>query len=224
MFTPRDLDLERGWPGRIDGEEVVQLAAQTLQSFFSGGGTAREHARYRLDEVRLLAPVLHPPAVRLFDESGAFAFANPAAVVGTETAIAAPEGAGRLAVELRMAAVLGGDGEIGGVTVMAAWVAPGLPPAKDRDFAIGLGPVVVTPDELPAAARAAIAVNGSESVSGGARTDLGALVAVAARNTSLFPGDVVAAAPAVRVDGIEHGDAVRLDVGGIGTLRGEIAG
>jgi len=28
MFSPRELDLERGWPGRIAGERVVQLAAQ----------------------------------------------------------------------------------------------------------------------------------------------------------------------------------------------------
>ena len=27
MFSPRELDLERGWPGRIDGDRVVQLAA-----------------------------------------------------------------------------------------------------------------------------------------------------------------------------------------------------
>ena len=66
MFTPKELDLERGWPGRIDSDRVVQLAAQTLQSFFTGGGTAREHAEYRLDDVRLLAPVKHPPAVRDF--------------------------------------------------------------------------------------------------------------------------------------------------------------
>ena len=44
MFTPRELALERGWPGRIDGDRVVQLAAQTFQEFFTGGGTAREHA------------------------------------------------------------------------------------------------------------------------------------------------------------------------------------
>ena len=50
MFSPRDRELERGWPGRIEGDRVIQLAAQTLQSFFTGGGGAREHAEYRLDE------------------------------------------------------------------------------------------------------------------------------------------------------------------------------
>ena len=80
MFTPADSDLERGWPGRIDGDVVVQLAAQTLQSFFASGSKAREHAAYPLTEVRLRAPVLEPPAIRIFDDAGAFAFANPSAV------------------------------------------------------------------------------------------------------------------------------------------------
>ena len=50
--------LERGWPGRIDGDVVVQLAAQTLEAFFTGGGAAREHAVYPLADVMLRAPVL----------------------------------------------------------------------------------------------------------------------------------------------------------------------
>jgi hypothetical protein len=66
MFSPKGLELERGWPGRIEGDRVIQLAAQTLQSFFTGGGTAREHADYPLTEVDLRAPVLHPPSVRDF--------------------------------------------------------------------------------------------------------------------------------------------------------------
>ena len=66
MFSPEELDLERGWPGRIEGDRVIQLAAQTLQSFFTGGGQARAHAEYPLAEVRLLAPVRRPPSVRDF--------------------------------------------------------------------------------------------------------------------------------------------------------------
>ncbi len=81
MFHPSRQPLERGWPGRIDGDRVVQLAAQTLQSFLLGGGAAREHAEYPLDEVTLLAPVLHPPAVRVFESDREFAFANPAAIL-----------------------------------------------------------------------------------------------------------------------------------------------
>jgi hypothetical protein len=66
MFTPKELGLERGWPGRIEGDRVIQLAAQTLQSFFTGGGSAREHAEYPLADVELRPPVIQPPAVRDF--------------------------------------------------------------------------------------------------------------------------------------------------------------
>ena len=91
MFTPRELALERGWPGRIDGDRVVQLAAQTLQAFFTGGGAAREHAEYRLAEVDLRPPVLRPPAVRLF-AGREFVFGNPAAIYGPDDEVAYPHG------------------------------------------------------------------------------------------------------------------------------------
>ncbi len=64
MFHPVDHPLERGWVGRVDGERVIQLAAQTLQAFFTGGGLAREHAVYPLDAVRFAragpAPSVRP--------------------------------------------------------------------------------------------------------------------------------------------------------------------
>jgi hypothetical protein len=66
MFSPKSKHLWRGWPGRIEGDRVVQLASQTLQSFFTGGGKAREHAEYALEDVDLRAPVYYPPSVRDF--------------------------------------------------------------------------------------------------------------------------------------------------------------
>jgi hypothetical protein len=171
MFSPTEPFLERGWPGRIDGDRVIQLAAQTLQAFFTGGGQAREHAEYPLDDVVFRAPVLHPPSIRIFDDSGDFVFANPAAVkaVGEEPGVAGAE-----QVE-RMAAIIGADGAIGGFTPLVEWVAPQLPGAKQRDFALTLGPVVTTPDEgMPPGA------------------DWEQLVAYAAKNTTLYPGDLIA--------------------------------
>ena len=82
MFHPNDNPMERGWVGRIDGDRVLHLAAQTLQSLFLGGGGAREHAEYALADVTLLVPVQYPPTVRIFEEDGSFAFANATAVVG----------------------------------------------------------------------------------------------------------------------------------------------
>ena len=154
MFHPIDHPLERGWVGRIDGEHVIQLAAQTLQSLFTGGGSAREHAVYPLDGVRLLAPVLHPPSVRVFEDQTTLAFANPAAIVGPGADVRASRepGSNSLLQELtllaRVAGVVGADGAIAGFTIFADWREPGRVPPKDRDFASGLGPIVVTPDEL----------------------------------------------------------------------------
>ena len=76
MFHPNDNPMERGWVGRIDGDRVLHLAAQTLQSFFLGGGGAREHAEYPLAEVTLLVPVQYPPTVRIFAADGSFRFAE----------------------------------------------------------------------------------------------------------------------------------------------------
>jgi PAS domain-containing protein len=170
MFSPKDPFLERGWPGRIEGDKVIQLAAQTLQSFFTGGGQAREHAEYPLADVVFRAPVLHPPSIRIFDDAGDFVFANPAAVkaVGEEPGVAGAE-----PVE-RIAAIIGADGAIGGFTPLVEWVAPQLHGAKQRDFALTLGPVVTTPDEgLPPGA------------------DWEGLVAHATENTTLYPGDLI---------------------------------
>jgi fumarylacetoacetate (FAA) hydrolase len=204
MFSPRDPELERGWPGRVEGDRVIQLAAQTLQAFFTGGGQAREHAEYRLGEVLLRAPVLQPPSVRVFSGPD-FAFANPASIYGPDDVIPLPEGADELESELRLAGIVGGAGVLGGFTIMNDWFAPQLAGAKARDFATSLGPVLVTPDELDAAG------------------DWDVMVAHAARNTRLLPGDVIAG-PGVRGGPFRRGDAVELEVDGIGVLRNSLVG
>jgi hypothetical protein len=171
MFSPREPFLERGWPGRIDGDTVIQLAAQTLQSFFTGGGLAREHAEYPLADVVFRAPVLHPPSVRIFGEDGDFVFANPAAITAAGEE---PDVPGAEQVE-RVAAIVGADGAIGGFTPLVEWVAPRLQGTKQRDFALTLGPIVTTPDEATPPG-----------------VDWERLVAHAAENTTLYPGDLIA--------------------------------
>ncbi len=265
MFTPRELSLERGWPGRIDGDRVVQLAAQTLQAFFTGGGSAREHAEYPLSEVDLRPPVLYPPSVRdfmAFEEHVAnarrrrgsdvpkewydipvFYFSNPAAIYATEEDIPYPEGTAELDYELECAAVIGVDGQIGGFTVMNDWSARdlqraemrvGLGPAKGKDFATSFGPILVTPDEFDGSSGAMIArVNGEER----SRGELGdmfhkwdALVAQAARNTVLKPGDIIGSGTVGSGCILEHGDGrwlqrgdvVELEIEGIGVLRNTV--
>ncbi|HJV30007.1 MAG TPA: fumarylacetoacetate hydrolase family protein [Gaiellaceae bacterium] len=265
MFSPKGKHLQRGWPGRIEGDRVIQLAAQTLQSFFSGGGNVREHAEFRLDEVDLRPPVLHPPSVRDFYafeqhvktaranrglevppewyEVPVFYFSNPAAIYGPEDDVPYPEGTEELDYELEVAAIIGAEGRIGGFTVMNDWSARdlqrlemkvGLGPAKGKDFATSLGPIVVTPDEFDGQQAEMVArVNGEERSRGNLR-DLHwpweRLVEHAARNTRLAPGDVIGSGTVGTGcilelgDGrwLQRGDAVELEVEGIGVLRNTI--
>jgi len=232
MFHPLGHPLERGWVGRVDGDKVVQLAAQTLQSFFTGGGSAREHAEYPLDEVVLLAPVLHPPSVRVFDEQDGCTFANPAAIVGPGAIVSARRNAsdtvsrGRLTVAPRLTAVMGADGALGAFTILAEWRDPSRRPPKDRDFALGLGPVAVTSDALDPEGRAFTVRVDSNERSADAFTgfDWRAAVSLAADGTKLYPGDLIAGPGAGLVDGIAPGGVVEIEVDGIGTLEQRIAG
>jgi hypothetical protein len=176
MFSPRDLFLERGWPGRIDGEKVIQLAAQTLQAFFTGGGVAREHAEYPLADIVFRAPVLHPPSVRIY-ERGDFRFANPAAILdpGAEIPVA-----GAVPKE-RDAAIIGANGEIAGFTPFVEWTAPELKGEKSRDFALVLGPVVTTIDE-----------GYPQGLTPWVCEDWEHIVDLTSANTRLYPGDIIA--------------------------------
>jgi fumarylacetoacetate (FAA) hydrolase len=265
MFTPVEHEV-RGWPGKIDDEHVVQLAAQTLESFLTGGGQAREHAVFRLSDVQLLAPVRRPPSVRDFYafeehvqnaarvtgrpgvpdelyEIPTFYFSNPAAIYGPDEEIPYPEGSEALDYELEVAAIIGVDGQIGGFTIMNDWSARdlqrremriGLGPAKGKDFATSLGPVVVTPDELGDLRLEMVArVNGEER----SRGNLGdmyhsweAILEHAARNTELRPGDVLGSGTVGTGCILEHGDErwlrpgdeVELEVERIGILSNRI--
>jgi fumarylacetoacetate (FAA) hydrolase len=265
MFTPKELALERGWPGRIEGDRVIQLAAQTLQSFFTGGGQAREHAEFALADVELRAPVLNPPSVRDFYafeqhvktaraarglevpqewyDVPVFYFSNPAAIFGPEDDVPYPEGTEELDYELEVAAILGAGGAIGGFTVMNDWSARdvqrqemkvGLGPAKGKDFATSLGPVVVTPDEFDGGEAEMVArVNGEERSRGNLATlyhSWERMRAHAARNTTLRPGDVIGSGTVGTGCILEHGDGrwlqrrdvVELEVEGIGVLRNRV--
>jgi fumarylacetoacetate (FAA) hydrolase len=268
VFTPNGRDL-RGWVGLIEGNRVVHLATQSLAAFFTGGGAAREHDEYALDDVRLLAPVPRPPSVRDFYafeehvrnaarvtgrpgvpaewyEQPVFYFSNPAAIYAPEDEIPYPEGSRELDYELEVAAVIGdatGGGVIGGFTIMNDWSARdlqrqemkvGLGPAKGKDFATSLGPVVVTPDELGDLRLEMVArVNGEER----SRGNLGdmyhsweSIVARASANTRLLPGDVLGSGTVGTGCILEHGDnrwlqpgdVVELEVEGIGVLRNVI--
>jgi fumarylacetoacetate (FAA) hydrolase len=265
MFTPKELALERGWPGRIEGDTVIQLAAQTLQAYFTGGGKAREHAEYRLHDVRLLPPVLHPPAVRDFYafeqhvktarasrgldmppewyEQPVFYFSSPAAIYGPEDEIPYPQGTEELDYELEVAAIVGAAQQIAGFTIMNDWSARdlqrsemrvGLGPAKGKDFATSLGPIVVTVDAFPGDEGEMVArVNGEERSRGNLRDLFFSWEGIrehAALNTTLRPGDVLGSGTVgtgcILELGddrwLQPGDVVELEVEGIGILRNSV--
>ena len=243
MFSPKDQNLERGWPGRVDGDRVVQLAAQTLEAFFTGGGTAREHAEYPLADIDFRPPVFRARSVRDFAAFTAspvpfFSFGNPGAIRGPEEEIAYPEGTSELDYGLSVAALIGADGVVGGYTVMNAWaardlerveLASGLGPSKSRDFAISIGPVLVTADEFDGATAELVArVNGEERSRASLR-DLRhsweQILEHAGRNTFLRAGDLLGTGNAASIgDGrwLAPGDLVELEVEGIGVLRNTI--
>ena len=201
MFSPKGMGLERGWPGRVDGDRVIQLAAQTLQVYFTAGGALREHAEYALADVDLRAPVLHPPGIRIFDDGLDFAFGNTAAVYGPDDEVRYPEGSSDLRSEPALVAVVGAEGGLGGWTAGNAWHAPDLPGTKSRDFALSIGPVLVTPDEY-------------DGPSWDER------LAHAARNTQLRPGELLVD-PMFGSIPVERG-LVEAHVDGIGVLRNRL--
>jgi fumarylacetoacetate (FAA) hydrolase len=251
-------------PGRIEGDRLVELGAPSLVAWLvEGGGEVGEH---EVGDVRLRAPVPHPPSVRdfyAFERHVAtaraqrglemapewyripvFYFSNPAAVLGPADAVRFPPESSAWDYELEAAVVVGGDGAIAGFTVLNDWsardlqkmeMAVGLGPAKGKDFATSIGPVLVTPDELGDLQLEMVArVNGEER-SRGNLADMhwpwDELVAHAGRNTRLQAGDVLGSGTVGTGCILEHGDGrwlqsgdvVELEIEGIGVLRNTVA-
>ena len=87
-------------------------------------------------------------------------------------------------------AVVGVDGAVAAYTILAEWRDSARRPPKDRDFALGLGPVAVTPDEFEPDGRAVtVRVNSVERATDVfTGFDWQAAVALAADGTKLYPG------------------------------------
>jgi fumarylacetoacetate (FAA) hydrolase len=166
-----------------------------------------------------------------------FYFSNPAAILGPDDQVGFPSESSAWDYELEAAAVVGADGAIAGFTILNDWsardlqkmeMAVGLGPAKGKDFATSIGPVLVTPDELgdlwlEMTAR----VNGEER----SRGNLGDmhwswddLLAQAGRNTRLLPGDVLGSGTVGTGCILEHGDGRWLQPGDVVELEIERLG
>ena len=149
-----------------------------------------------------------------------FYFSNPAAVVGPDEPVGLPPGCAQFDYELEVAAVVGREGSdldpdeaedhIAGFLILNDWSARDLQqremrqllgPAKGKDSATGLGPVLVTVDELrPRRKGRAYDLAMKASVNGrlysqGNLADIywsfGELIAYASRGTRVVPGDVI---------------------------------
>ncbi len=193
-------------------------------------------------------------------EAPAFYFSNPAAILGPGDPVRRPEATRMLDFELEIAAVIGippGGGElaIAGFTLMNDWsardvqaaeVTVGLGPAKAKDFATSLGPVLVTPDDLPFVdgrlkTKAQVEVNDvliSRSDAGEMHFSWPEVVAHAVRDTRLRPGDVLgsgtlaggclfelgpfAPEPGAEPRWLEPGDVVALEAEGLGRLESPV--
>lgn len=199
-------------------------------------------------------------------EAPTFYFTNPHTVRASGEVVAIPETA-RLDVELELAAVIGGvagsSGEnldpdaaaahIFGYTIMNDWSARDLQsremkvrlgPAKGKDFAMTLGPWIVTVDELEPyldadgflAVRAELYING-DLIGADLVSNMGwpfpELVSYAARNSIVVPGDVLGSgtvggggclgelwgrAGRLQPPPLEPGDVVRMVVEGVGEI------
>jgi fumarylacetoacetate (FAA) hydrolase len=174
-----------------------------------------------------------------------FYFSNPAAVYGDGDDIQKPPDTSALDYELELACVIGADGRPEGFTIMNDWSARdlqaremqvGLGPAKGKDFATSLGPVLVPAGDLPPHLdmRALARVNGevrTDSRTGGMHFSWDELLAAATRNTpGLRPGDVIGSGTVGGGCILEHGDGrwlqpgdvVELEIEGIGVLRNRV--
>ena len=156
----------------------------------------------------------------LWYEIPVFYFTNPAAILGPNDDVPIAPGSSAYDYELEIAAVIGtpggdiaardADAHIAGYTILCDWSARDLQeremklnlgPAKGKDTATSIGPVLVTPDELEHLRSGnaydmtmTASVNGREYSRGNfadIHWDFGALIEHASRGTRLVTGDVI---------------------------------
>jgi fumarylacetoacetate (FAA) hydrolase len=192
-----------------------------------------------------------------------FYFTNPNSIFGPDEEVPYPPYTQALDYELEIAAIIGKAGvninpedapkHIFGYTIFNDWSARdvqraemkvALGPAKGKDFASSLGPVIATVDEFadetegrPGVHIAAMVarVNGEERSRGNFKDiywSFGQIIARASESVMLYPGDVIGSGTVgtgcllelTQAQGpwLEPGDVVELEIDGIGVLRNTI--
>lgn len=250
-------------PGRVERDRIVELGASSLAAYLvEGGEEVGQHlladVRLRAPVPRppsvrdFYAFERHVKAARAqrglevapeWYRIPVFYFSNPAAILGPDDDVAFPEESSAWDYELEAAVVIGAEGRVAGFTIMNDWsardlqkmeMAVGLGPAKGKDFATSLGPMVVTPDELGDLKLEMVARVNDEERSRGNMGEMhhpwAKIVEHAARNTRLRAGDVLGSGTVGTGCILEHGDgrwlqpgdAVELEIEGIGVLRNRV--
>jgi fumarylacetoacetate (FAA) hydrolase len=184
---------------------------------------------------------------------------NPHEILGDMGVVSFPAGETKMDYELELGVILRRGGRhlteaeaadaIAGYTIVNDWsasalqrevMAIGLGPAPAKDFGTSVGPILLTPDEIPAdryaapghpALTMAARVNGEEwsrGNSGDAHFTFPQMIAFASRFRTLLPGDLIGSGTVGTGCGLEQdrflavGDRVELEVEFIGTLRGTV--
>jgi len=182
-----------------------------------------------------------------------FVFGNSSAIVGPEADIAFPEDCEKRDYQMQVAAVVGktesdldareAQDYILGFTILNCWTARDASrhcTAKATDFAISVGPFLVTPEELEDKISAGrynlnmkALVNGEVVSSANLSSttySFADLIAEASRGATVREGDIIASGPApggslmqLERDYLQPGDEVTLVVERLGTLRNCVA-
>jgi fumarylacetoacetate (FAA) hydrolase len=225
--------------GRVDVSENYERAAVEVLSPISRPPSIRDFFAFE-QHVATTRAKRGATVPEFWYREPVFYFTNPAAVIGPDAVVAYPRGTEKLDYELEVAAVIGANQQIAGFTILNDWsardiqrdeISVGLGPAKGKDFATSIGPCIVTIDEFDATQGLMLArVNGVER-SRGQLSDIHFSWEVirerAARNTTLYPGDILGSGTVGSGCILEStdeqwlipGDEVELEIAGIGVLR-----
>ncbi len=177
---------------------------------------------------------------------------NPASIIGPDSAVAWPSFTEKFDYELELAIVIGKEGRdippekamehVAGFTVMNDFSARDiqraemkvrLGPAKGKDFATAIGPVLVTPDEIPDpyGLRMSARINGetwSDGNSSLMHHRFDRIIEFASKDETLHPGDLIGSGTVTGGCGLEldrwvkPGDVIELEIERIGVLRNTV--